>query len=186
MTEPLNTDAALKRLIAKDAIRDCLYRYCRGIDRADEALLRSTYWPDGTDHHGPYQGSAMGFVDWAMKTLPYIERGIHQVHNILIEFKDADKTGGKENGAAVETYFSAFQRQLGAERQMQQWDMKGRYLDWFVERDGEWRVLNRTVVFDWVEEMPLPPGTEQDRFGPRTPIGALYPDDLVYSIGPVG
>ncbi|WP_352842599.1 hypothetical protein [Mesorhizobium sp. M0933] len=24
-----------------EAIRDCLYRYCRGIDRADEAALRS-------------------------------------------------------------------------------------------------------------------------------------------------
>ena len=88
----------------------------------------------------------MGLVDWAMHALPYIERGIHQVHNLLIEVKDG--------GAAVESDFSAFQRQLGANKQMQQWDMKGRYLDWFVKRDGEWRVLNRTVVFDWVEEMP--------------------------------
>lgn len=174
MTDTSPRDDALQRLIDKDAIRDCLYRYCRGIDRADEALLRSTYWPDGTDHHGPYQGDAMGFVDWAMKTLPYIERGIHQVHNILIEFKSG--------GAAVESYFSAFQRQPGLDRQMQQWDMKGRYLDWFVKRDDEWRVLNRTVVFDWVEEMPLPPGTEAARFGPRTPIGTRYPDDLVYRL----
>ena len=176
MTKAIDLDEQLQLLIDKDAIRDCLYRYCRGIDRADEKLLRSTYWPDGTDHHGPYQGDAMGFVDWAMKTLPFIERGIHQVHNILIEFKPG--------GAAVETYFSAFQRQLGAERQMQQWDMKGRYLDWFVKRDGEWRVLNRTVVFDWVEEMPLPEGSEAKRFGTRTPIGGLYPDDPVYALGP--
>ena len=108
-----------------------------------------------------------------MKTLPYIARGIHQIHNILIEFR--------EGGAAVESYFSAFQRQPGADRQMQQWDMKGRYLDWFVKRDGEWRVLNRLVVFDWTEEMPLPPGTEAERFGPRTPIGASHPEDAVYS-----
>lgn len=177
MTEAVDLDEALKRLIDKDAIRDCLYRYCRGIDRADEALLRSSYWPDGTDHHGPYKGDAMGFVDWAMKALPYIERGIHQVHNILIEFKDG--------GAAVESYFSAFQRQFGSNGEMQQWDMKGRYLDWFVERNGEWRVLNRIVVFDWVEEMPLPAGSEAERFGPRTPIGATFPDDLVYSLGPI-
>ena len=175
MTIAPELNEALQRLIDKDAIRDCIFRYCRGIDRADEALLRSSYWPDGTDHHGPYQGNAMGFVDWAMKTLPYVARGIHQVHNILIEFKDG--------GAAVESYFSAFQRQLGAKRQMQQWDMKGRYLDWFVKRDGEWRVLNRTVVFDWVEEMPLPEGSEAERFESRTPIGGLYPDDLVYSLG---
>jgi hypothetical protein len=166
--------AQLEELTAREAIRDCLFRYCRGIDRADEAALRSAYWPDGTDDHGPYKGSAEGFIDWAMRTLPYIERGIHQIHNILIEFR--------EGGAAVESYFSAYQRQLGAGRQMEQWDMKGRYLDWFVKRGDEWRILNRVVVFDWAEQMPLPSGTEAGRFGQRTPIGAACPDDPVYSV----
>lgn len=160
-------------LADREAIRDCLFRYCRGIDRADEAALRSAYWPDGTDHHGSYVGSAEGFIDWAMSVLPLIERGIHQLHNILIEMRPG--------GAAVETYFSAFQRQPGPDG-MQQWDMKGRYLDWFEKRDGEWRVLNRTVVFDWVEEMPLPAGTEAERFGKRVPIGGRYPEDPVYRL----
>jgi hypothetical protein len=165
--------SATAELIARERIRDCLFRYCRGIDRTDEAMLRSAYWPDGTDNHGPYNGSAQGFIDWALRTLPTIERGIHQIHNVLIEFRDG--------GAAVESYFSAFQRQLDASGRMVQWDMKGRYLDWFTEREGEWRVLNRLVVFDWVEEMPLPPGTEAERFALRKPIGARYPDDPVYS-----
>lgn len=39
----------------REMIRDCLYRYCRGIDRTDEAALRSAYWPDGTDDHGAYR-----------------------------------------------------------------------------------------------------------------------------------
>lgn len=174
MSEPETLLDPMERLLAKDAIRDCLFRYARGIDRADEAALRSAYWPDGTDQHGPYNGSASGFVDWAMKSLPYIDRGIHQIHNILIEFRPG--------GAAVESYFSAFQRQRGPNGQMQQWDMKGRYLDWFVKRGEEWRVLNRVVVFDWTEEMPLPAGTEPERFGTRTPIGGLHPDDPVYKV----
>lgn len=164
----------VEELMAREAIRDCLFRYCRGIDRADEAMLRSAYWPDGTDHHGPYQGSASGFVDWAMKVLPHIERGIHQIHNILIEFR--------EDGAAVESYFTALQRQPTQSGEMEQVDMKGRYLDWCVQRDGEWRILNRVVVFDWVENMPLPPGTEAERFGNKTPIGARYPNDPVYTV----
>ena len=161
----------LDELLDREAIRDCLFRYCRGIDRADEAALRSAYWPDGTDHHGGYVGSAAGFIEWALQTLPAMERSIHQLHNILIEFR--------EGGAAVETYFSAFQRQPGPNG-LQQWDLKGRYLDWFAKRAGEWRVLDRMVVFDWVEEMPLPAGSESDRFGRRLPIGGHHPDDPVY------
>jgi hypothetical protein len=163
----------LQQLIDREAIRDCLFRYCRGIDRADEAALRSAYWPDGTDNHGSYVGSAEGFIDWALKALPSIDRGIHQLHNILIEFRDG--------GAAVETYFSAFQRQPGPDG-LQQWDMKGRYLDWFEKRGSEWRVKNRLVVFDWVEEMPLPPGSEAERFGKRQPVGGRYPHDPVYTL----
>ncbi len=168
-----NLPDQISELMAREAIRDCLYRYCRGIDRADEASLRSAYWSDGTDKHGPYEGSASGFIDWALSFLPRAERNIHQIHNILIEFKNG--------GAAVESYFSAFQRQPNANGDMQQLDMKGRYLDWFVERDGEWRILNRVVVFDWVEQMPLPGGTEQDRFGKLTPIGAQHPNDPLYT-----
>jgi len=166
------TDKKLEELLAREAIRDCLYRYCRGIDRVDEAALRSAYWPNGTDHHGPYQGSASGFVDWAMKTLPHIERGIHQIHNILIEFKD--------DGATVESYFSAFQRQPSPDGKMQNLNMKGRYIDWFTKREDEWRILNRIVVFDWVEDLPMPEGTEAERFGRMTPIGGRWPDDVVY------
>lgn len=164
----------LEKLLAKDAIRDCLFRYCRGIDRADEAALRSAYWPDGTDTHGPYKGSASGFIDWAMKVLPHAERNIHQIHNILIEFKSG--------GAAVESYFSAFQRQPDKTGDMQELSMKGRYIDWFVERDGEWRILNRTVVFDWVVETSPPDGSEAERFGALTPIGANHPHDPLYTV----
>ncbi|MEP3889190.1 MAG: nuclear transport factor 2 family protein [Hellea sp.] len=172
MSDPKIDMEKLEQLVAREAIRDCLFRYCRGIDRVDRAALTSAYWPDGTDHHGPYQGSATGFIDWAMKVLPHVERGIHQIHNILIEFR--------EDGAAVESYFSAFQRQPDANGDMQQLDMKGRYLDWFVKRDDEWRILNRVVVFDWVEQMPLPKGTEAERLGSKTPIGKSFPDDPVY------
>lgn len=49
-----------------------------------------------------------------------------------------------------------------------------------AERGGEWRILNRVIVFDWVEYMPLPKGTEAERFGAMPPIGAQYPHDPLY------
>ncbi len=171
--DPMTDTDKLQELWDREMIRDCIYRYCRGIDRKDEAALRSAYWPDATDNHGAYQGSAEGFIAWAMKTLPTIERGIHQIHNILIEFKPG--------GAAVESYFTALQRQTenGA---LVQWDMAGRYIDWFEKRGDAWRVARRLVVFDWVEQMPLPPGTEAERFGRRQPIGGAWPDDPIYAL----
>lgn len=167
-------DIRIQELWDREMIRDCLYRYCRGIDRADEALLRASYWPDGTDSHGSYKGSASGFIDWAMKTLPSIERGIHQIHNILIEMH------GDE--ARVEAYFTALQRQPGAGGDIVDVYLAGRYLDRFEKRGEEWRVADRTVVFDWIEERLAQPGTESERFGKRTPIGSQYPDDPVYRL----
>ncbi|MEL7540698.1 MAG: nuclear transport factor 2 family protein [Pseudomonadota bacterium] len=177
MDDPKTLEDTIRELADREAIRDCLFRYCRGIDRADESALRSAYWPDGTDQHGPYTGSASGFVDWALKQLKYAERNIHQIHNILIEFKSG--------GAAVESYFSAFQRQPGPDGKMIELEMKGRYLDWFVARDGEWRILNRVVVFDWVEQGPAPSQSEATRFGALTPIGSNHPTDPIYREDPV-
>ncbi|HZG29414.1 MAG TPA: nuclear transport factor 2 family protein [Ensifer sp.] len=169
-----NINAAVQELLDREAIRDCLYRYCRGVDRADEAALRSAYWEDATDRHGPYQGTAAGFIEWALKSLPGFERSIHQITNVLIEFQPG--------GAAVESQFTAYQRAPNAAGVMQQFLLMGRYADWFEKRGEEWRVKRRTVIYDWVEEQPLPAESEAERFGVRQPIGGKKPDDAVYEL----
>lgn len=170
----MNADSAMVRaLYDREMIRDCLYRYCRGIDRADEACLRAAYWPDGTDRHGPYQGSASGFIDWAMATLPTIERGIHQIHNILIDLRG--------DVAKVESCFTALQRQPGRDGALAEVHMAGRYLDRFEKRGDEWRIVDRTVVFDLVNETPAEPGDVAARFGRRQPAGGRWPDDPLYA-----
>lgn len=162
----------VEELLDREAIRDCMFRYCRAVDRADEDLFRSIYWPDATDHHGGYSGSASGFIDFALKVLRVTEPGIHQLHNILIEFQPG--------GARVETYFSAW-NQLPAPDGLRNAHQKGRYVDWFEKRDGEWKVKNRNVVFDYVEDLPMPLGSREERFGGANPIGAAYPNDFVYT-----
>ncbi|MET3776793.1 nuclear transport factor 2 family protein [Rhizobium alvei] len=170
---PDNNDK-LTELVDREAIRDCLYRYCRGIDRADEAALRSSYWEDATDQHGPYNGSATGFIDWALTSLKSYERSIHQITNVLIEFQ--------ADGAIVESQFTAYQRSPNASGTLQQFFLMGRYVDWFEKRNGEWRVARRKVIYDWVEEQPLPAESEAKRFGVRQPIGAQWPHDPVYGL----
>jgi hypothetical protein len=168
-------DAQLTEMLDREAIRDCIYRYCRGIDRADEAALRSSYWPDATDRHGSYAGPVEGFFQWALEVFKTDARNVHQVSNILIEFTDSAT-------AAVESYFSALQRGAGKDGVVRQFLLAGRYCDRFEKRDGAWRVAQRVVAYDWVEEQAVQEGTEEMRFGPRQPIGATYPSDPIYDI----
>ena len=168
------TTTAVQQLMDREAIRECIYRYCRGIDRQDEAALRSAYWPDGTDRHGPYSGSASGFVDWALARLKKGDRSVHHVTNLSIELHGAQ--------AAVETYFLALQREPDAAGVLQEVFLAGRYLDLFEKRGEEWRVAKRTVMYDWMRPLGSPAGSESERMGPRAPNGVLFPDDPVYAL----
>jgi hypothetical protein len=168
-------DVKLQELLDREAIRDCLYRYCRGIDRADEAMLRSSYWPDAHDRHGAYVGSAEGFIQMAIGVFKTGPRNIHQISNILIEFRGT-------TDARVESYFNALQRGPGKDGIVRQVLLAGRYCDRFEKRGDEWRVADRTVVYDWVEEQVPPEGSEAERFGLRQPIGGAFPEDPVYAL----
>lgn len=170
-----NDDRRLTEILDREAIRDCIYRYCRGIDRADEATLRSSYWPDATDRHGSYNGPVEGFFQWASTIFKAGARNIHQVSNILIEFKG-------DSGAVVESYFLALQRGPGPNSVVRQFLLAGRYCDRFEKRNGEWRVASRVVAFDWVDEQPVPDKTEEERFASRRPIGGSFPNDPIYEL----
>lgn len=165
---------ALQALLDREAIRDCLYRYCRGIDRADEAALRSAYWPDATDCHGAWQGSAEGFITQALHKLRAGGRRVHQVSNVLIELAGP--------AAAVESAFMAWQSGAAAPQQVTL--LCGRYLDRFECRGGEWRIARRTVVYDWIEERERPECRADDAtlFGARRPHGGAAPHDLLYTL----
>lgn len=171
--EPI-CQAELQALLDREAIRDCLFRYCRGIDRADEAVLRSTYWQDADDCHGAYRGSADGFIAQAITRLRRGGRGVHQVSNILIELHG--------DAAAVESSFLALQ--VGAAQPRLETFLAGRYVDRFEKRAGEWRVADRTVVYDWIEERERPELAAEDAalFGARQPTGQRSAADPVYAL----
>lgn len=171
----MTQDTAVQALLDREAIRECVFRYCRGIDRLDEQALRDSYWPDATDSHGAWKGSASGFIDAALPKLRESGRMIHHVGNLSIELRGTQ--------AAVETYFLAWQRDRRPDGSEHETFLAGRYVDRFEKRGDEWRVAERVVVYDWVQPMgPAPAGSEAERFGPRTPIGARKPDDAWYAL----
>jgi hypothetical protein len=56
MTTP--TSRIALELADREAIRECLYRYCRGVDRLDADMIRSAYWPDCVDNHLEFTGAS--------------------------------------------------------------------------------------------------------------------------------
>jgi hypothetical protein len=169
------SQAQLQSLWDREAIREVLMRYCRGIDRADEDSLRSAYWPDASDCHGAYKGSAQGFIDYA---LPVLRRGglrSHIIGNILIEIH------GQQ--AAVESSFIALQAPMTSTGIHTETFLCGRYADRFEQREGQWRIAERTVIYDWIEERARPELNDAAAlFGPRQPIGSNLPHDAVYAL----
>jgi hypothetical protein len=166
--------SCLEQLLDREAIRDCLHRYCRGIDRLDEACLRSVYWPDATDRHGPYQGSATGFVEWALDKLKTSGRMVHMISNILIDLRG--------DVAGVESYFHALQADRDAQGNPQETMLCGRYVDRFEKREGHWRIAQRTVVYDWMRQQAMSDQDDPRFFGVRQPQGARKPVDPLYDM----
>ncbi|MDP9902823.1 nuclear transport factor 2 family protein [Variovorax ginsengisoli] len=174
MTAVASMPDGLQALLDREAIRDCLYRYCRGIDRVDEAALRSAYWEDATDCHGAWNGSAEGFIAQALSRLRQGGRRVHQITNVLIDLHG--------DTAAVESSFFALQ--ATAARPERETFLCGRYVDRFERRGGAWRVAARTVVYDWIEERDRPELTQDAAalFGARQPVGTTAPHDAFYAL----
>lgn len=166
----------VSQLMDREAIRECMARYCRGIDRQDEESLRSAYWPDATDRHGPYQGSANGFIEWALKKLAKdSERSIHNITNMSITLAGSQ--------AGVETYFLALQRDRDEHGVARELFLAGRYVDRFEKREDEWRIAQRTVVYDWLRSLGESGVSEEAHFGPlRQPLGSLRDTDPIYAL----
>lgn len=156
-------DFSLDRLRSRAQIQDLMHRWCRAVDRKDWAVVREVFHPEGTDDHGIYRGGVDGLIAWLSGRHETIERSMHQIGNMLIEFSDDDN-------ALVETYSLAIQRYSaegsqtrsaiagGASVGAQPFDMLmfGRYVDHFQRRDGAWKILSRTVVFDNSTMFPIP------------------------------
>jgi ketosteroid isomerase-like protein len=150
MTTGLQDDELvhLRRVIAKDQIREVIGRYARGIDRLDWDLVRACYHPDAIDDHGVFRGGVDGFVEYFSEGMRDFEQTMHLMVHTLIELAEDIES------AVAETYCIAYHR--GPGRSGSRDVILGlRYLDRFARRGGVWRIADRTVVLDWSRNDPV-------------------------------
>jgi hypothetical protein len=149
----------LAALIDKQSITEVIYRYCRAIDRLDEALLQSCFHDDSQHVQGAYEGPTLTFCRYAIDKLADVECTHHQVGNVLIELAG--------DVAHAESYWTAYHRLRpdgppsglfrgrGIEEELL---IGGRYIDRFERRDSGWRIAGRFGVYDWQHYAPASEG----------------------------
>ena len=132
----------IQNLSDRQAIYDCLVRYCRGMDRLDRELILSAYHRDAIDDHGLFVGGPGEFADFFI--------GFHREHqhstNHIISNHYVELEG---DTAHCETYWTyAGMNREGVRLTV----MGGRYIDRMERRDGRWAIARRRCLTDWSGE----------------------------------
>lgn len=136
-------DANLRATIDRDGIRQCLERLARGEDRRDAGLISGSYWPDAITDYGVFRGVFADYLAWVVPGDAAIVNTQHVLGQTYSEIAG--------DTARAETQVIAYHRvNTGAEER--DTCIGGRYLDVFEKRDGEWRVAERTMLYDWYQD----------------------------------
>lgn len=159
----------------RDAIADCLYLYTRAVDRCDGPLLRGVFWADARVAGSLYSGDVPGFVKYStVDGKDFFQQMMHMVGNIITRIKGSQ--------AAVEACFYGYHAAPAA-AQYGDLVVGGRYLDVFERRDDEWRILEKTILFDWFRAYPDGLDWEQGPMGsPASIRGERGPGDRSYTL----
>jgi hypothetical protein len=166
-------------LLAKQAIRENLQNYCRAIDRLDRELLQSVFHHDAiTEYEGLFKGTADEVVDFFMVCHLGYQVHSHQLSNMTV----------KVNGdrAASETYVTAVIRSFPDDTgHCVDMHYRGRYLDRWSKRDGQWAIDQRYLVTDILSEYDVVQsfdGELPDRADTTTTLSRRDSEDAAYEL----
>jgi hypothetical protein len=146
-----NTDRGLQELLDKQAIREVMNRYCRGVDRRDPDMIASAYHRDAYDDHCGWEftGETVGpgIAQW-MSDVTLMTS--HQITNITVAI-DGDFAGAESY--YLETHILKAGVPGSGDTPTKGITM-GRYVDRLERRHGEWRIVHRRVVSETTSELP--------------------------------
>lgn len=136
--QDMTTDEAVSR----QQIAALTLAYCRGIDRADEALLKSIFHDDSIVVSGAFDGNGQQFAAEICAIVRAVfDQTLHSIDHQWIKV-----TGDTAIG---ETYVVAVSTMTDLERGKSEMLTGGRYLDQFTRRDGIWKFAARRFVSEW-------------------------------------
>ena len=155
-------------LLAREAIRDVLARYCRGIDRRDRDMVARCFHPDATDVHVTGPGPIADFLELFFELLHGYDSSFHFLGQSVIDIDPDGRT------ARSESYGIAHHRTAGGPDHRNL--VTGvRYVDDFTVVAGMWAIAARVAITDWSRVDPAGDGGDvperllQGRPGPVDP-----------------
>lgn len=138
----MDIEAIVRDLADRQAITDCLLRYCRGVDRLDRELMLSAYHDDAVDDHGVVVLNASDFVDWALD--------YHSTHNVEHHHGISNSVIEIEGDVAhAETYYTFFAVNAKPPNSL----AIGRYIDRLERRNGQWAIAQRICLTEGTHDL---------------------------------
>lgn len=137
----------VQRLTGLEQMRARIYQCARALDQLDRDLLEEQFWTDAQVDYGSfYQGTIAGFLDVAMGFQGSMRDTQRLVGNTSIQIAGTS--------ASAESYVHAH-HVMKPDGRLLHLIVGARYLDRFVQRDGDWRLIFRTEVMDWGQSLPV-------------------------------
>jgi hypothetical protein len=134
----------LGAFLDRETIRNCIGRVARGEDRRDAELIRGCFWPDASSDYGVFSGTFDQYLAWVVPGSSAIPVTQHVLGQSLIELQG--------DLARAETHVTAYHRvKMGEEER--DIVISGRYLDRLQKRGVEWRIEQRTMLYDWLQDL---------------------------------
>lgn len=174
MSNPPADDSAIDAVISRQKIADLTMAYCRGVDRADEALLKSIFHDDSTVVSGAFNGGGQQFSTEICRIVKAVfNQTFHSIANQWIEV-----TG---NTAVGETYVIAVSTMTNEDGTQSEMLTGGRYLDRFERRAGTWKISERSFVCDW-NRVDATTHSNDGMYASLDLLGRRGPEDPVYAL----
>ncbi len=171
--DDLARDLDLDLALSRQALHELLTAYCRGVDRADAALLASCFHDDAVVVTGTLNGPAREFVPGMTALLRQnVKRVFHAVSNEWFQIA-GDRAVGESYAIAVGT--------VAADGADVDTLVGGRYLDRFERRAGTWKIAERVFVQDWNMRQPSTAAFDDAFYAGLKLRGCYGPADPVYA-----
>jgi hypothetical protein len=134
----------LQALVSREKIRACIARLARGEDRRDAATITASVWPEFFCDFGVFSGRFEDYLAWVVPGSPAMVVTQHFLGQSVIELRD--------EAALAETYVQSYHR-VDTGKDNRDVMIGGRYLDRLSLRNGEWRIVHRTMLYDWTQDL---------------------------------